>query len=434
MLNHLHFMDSGREGKLPLTFSRYAGLGSHRYPVGFSGDTITTWESLRFQPYFTANATNAGYTWWSHDIGGHQKGKRDDELVTRWIQFGVFSPIMRLHSTANEFYGKEPWNYNPIAEQVMTSFLQLRHKLVPYLHTMNYRTHEEGIPLICPMYYRHDEREAYGVPNEYYFGEMIACPITSPADRETGLAEVDVWLPEGTYIDFFTGQIYKGEGRRLLYRGLDTMPVLAPAGTIVPMAVDFIHSCTQNPEELDVLVFHGADGTFSFYEDDCSETLGMQPAITQFGYHVEEKVVSFDMQVLQDAECVIPEERSYNIRVRGIQRFDKESVSCQGEQGEIDCEVAYDEALSELVIKVKGKRLKRFTIELTGRSRIVQSDRRAVIVKMLQSAQISYDTKEKIARILEGESDNSRIFAALHELKLTDTLFGAILEQLTSDC
>ena len=69
LLNHQHFLDSGRDGRQPLTFSRYAGIGSHRYPIGFSGDTVTTWESLDFQPYFTATASNVGYSWWSHEIG-----------------------------------------------------------------------------------------------------------------------------------------------------------------------------------------------------------------------------------------------------------------------------------------------------------------------------------------------------------------------------
>ena len=86
LLNHFHYLDSGRDGKRPLTFSRYAGIGSHRYPIGFSGDTHITWESLDFQPYFTATASNAGYGWWSHDIGGHFKGYKDDELTTRWVQ------------------------------------------------------------------------------------------------------------------------------------------------------------------------------------------------------------------------------------------------------------------------------------------------------------------------------------------------------------
>ena len=100
MLNHLHILDISRGGKRPMFFSRYAGPGSHRYPVGFSGDTRITWDALRFQPYFTATASNVGYCWWSHDIGGHMHGYRDDVLMTRWVQLGVFSPINRLHSQA----------------------------------------------------------------------------------------------------------------------------------------------------------------------------------------------------------------------------------------------------------------------------------------------------------------------------------------------
>ena len=131
MLNHFHYLDNAKDGKRPLIFSRYSGVGSHRYPIGFSGDTVMTWESLDFQPYFTANASNVGYGWWSHDIGGHMFGYRDDELITRWVQFGVFSPIMRLHSTNCIFLGKEPWNYGSEYEKSMSEFLRLRHKLIP---------------------------------------------------------------------------------------------------------------------------------------------------------------------------------------------------------------------------------------------------------------------------------------------------------------
>ncbi|ETS90442.1 glycoside hydrolase, family 31 domain protein, partial [Fusobacterium sp. CM21] len=94
LLNHFHYIDAKKNGKRGLILSRYAGPGSHRYPVGFSGDTVISWESLDFQPYFTSTASNIGYGWWSHDIGGHMNGVRDDELFTRWVQFGVFSPIM----------------------------------------------------------------------------------------------------------------------------------------------------------------------------------------------------------------------------------------------------------------------------------------------------------------------------------------------------
>ena len=132
-LNHYAFLDNGRENKRPLTFSRYAGPGSHRYPIGFSGDTIVTWESLDFQPEFTLTASNIGYGWWSHDIGGHMHGGKDDELGTRWVQFGAFSPILRLHSSNSQWTSKEPWGFGMEARKVQTDFLRLRHRMLPYL-------------------------------------------------------------------------------------------------------------------------------------------------------------------------------------------------------------------------------------------------------------------------------------------------------------
>lgn len=84
-----------------MILSRYCGPGSHRYPIVFSGDTFVTWEALDMQPYFTATASNIGYGWWSHDVGGHMYGYRDEKLITRWVQWGVFSPINRLHSCSS---------------------------------------------------------------------------------------------------------------------------------------------------------------------------------------------------------------------------------------------------------------------------------------------------------------------------------------------
>lgn len=120
LLNHYHMLDINRDGNNSVILSRYAGMGSHRYPLGFSGDTVVCWKSLDFQPYFTALASNAGYTWWSHDIGGHMFGKGDNELYLRWLQFGVFSPINRLHSS-NKGMSKEPWNY-PQVENIAEDF------------------------------------------------------------------------------------------------------------------------------------------------------------------------------------------------------------------------------------------------------------------------------------------------------------------------
>ena len=92
-LNHLHFADASRRaGRPPLIFSRWGGLGSHRYPIGFSGDSYALWSALRFQPRYTAAGANVAYAWWSHDIGGHF-GADEPELYARWVQFGALSPV-----------------------------------------------------------------------------------------------------------------------------------------------------------------------------------------------------------------------------------------------------------------------------------------------------------------------------------------------------
>ncbi|QCB92378.1 glycoside hydrolase family 31 protein [Cellulomonas shaoxiangyii] len=271
MLNHFHFLDAARDGRRPLTFSRYAGPGSHRYPVGFSGDTVVSWASLRFQPYVTATAANIGYGWWSHDVGGHMFGAKDDELATRWVQLGVFSPVLRLHSSNNPFMTKEPWAYAPEHAAVQTEFLRLRHRLVPYLHTMNHRAARDGVPLVTPMYHRWSRHtEAYDVPGQVAFGsELLVAAVTTPRDRAAAVAPVRAWLPDGVWVDVLTGLVYDGGRQLVLHRDLASVPVLAPAGALVPLdAAEVPADDPVEPTWLEVLVVVGADGAFTMVEDD----------------------------------------------------------------------------------------------------------------------------------------------------------------------
>lgn len=278
LLNHFHHLDHGRDGKVPLIFSRYAGPGSHRYPVGFSGDTVVTWESLAFQPEFTATASNIGYGWWSHDIGGHIRGYRDDELVTRWVQLGVFSPIMRLHSTSSRWMSKEPWLYRKEYTSSMSEFLRFRHRLVPFLYTRSIICSEEDEPLVQPMYWEYPECEAaYSVPNQYLFGsELLVAPIVQPRERRTNLASVKAWLPPSQrYVDIFTGTVYDGNREITLYRGLEKYPVLAHEGSIItldanPSPVD---GCL-NPDVIEVILVVGRDGQVSVLENVGDDVFG----------------------------------------------------------------------------------------------------------------------------------------------------------------
>ena len=263
-LNHYHTLDSGRDGRTPLILSRYAGIGSHRYPLGFSGDTFVRWSSLKLQPYFTANASNVGYTWWSHDIGGHVAGKGDGELYTRWVQFGTFSPINRLHSN-NLSWSKEPWLYGDRAEKISTDFLRLRHRLLPYLYTANIRTARDGEPLVAPMYYRDHSPLAYRAKNQYYFGsELLVAPVVTKM-KPDGYSVTDVYLPEGKWTDFFTGEIYRGGRVYKMGTPLDRMPVFAKAGAIIPMIAKRDGN-SQKFDSLEVKVYAG-EGEYRMFDE-----------------------------------------------------------------------------------------------------------------------------------------------------------------------
>ena len=268
VLNHYHFLDNAENGQLPLILSRYAGLGSHRYPLGFSGDTAINFKVLDFQPYFTVNAANAAYFWWSHDIGGHYLGYRNDELYLRWIQFGVFSPILRLHSTSNDLLGKEPWKYRQDVCENAKEWLRFRHRLIPYLFTADYICHKNGTALCEPMYYSYPEcGDAFNVPNEYKFGdELIVCPITSKLSLKTNMGSVKAYIPKGTFTDIFTLQKYHGPINITLNRELYSIPVLAKEGAVIPLSNDSGNK-VDNPENLEFWIFNG-NNTYTLYEDN----------------------------------------------------------------------------------------------------------------------------------------------------------------------
>ena len=265
-LNHYHYLDSGLEHG-PLILSRYCGAGAHRYPLGFSGDTHVTWKTLKYLPYFTATASNIGYTWWSHDIGGHMYGVKEDELYVRFLQFGVFSPINRLHSANRSTFTKEPWAYMNGSGLIAEEFLRLRHRLIPYLYSASYETTEKGLALIEPLYYEYpEEQEAYAYRNQYFFGgQLLVAPITDRSISE-GMACVKAWLPDGKWTDIFTGDEYQGGRELTMVRWLDSIPVLAKEGGILVLDGRRDTNSADNPDYLEVRVYNG-NGNYTLYED-----------------------------------------------------------------------------------------------------------------------------------------------------------------------
>lgn len=428
MLNHYHFIDSGRNNKRPITFSRYAGIGSHRYPIGFSGDTVTTWNSLNFQPYFTSTASNAGYGWWSHDIGGHQQGYKDDELAVRWLEYGVFSPIMRLHSNNNLFSGKEPWNYNNQAMNIMKKYMRFRHQLIPYIYTMNRIFNKSNIPFIQPMYYKYpDEKSAYNVPNQYYFGsELIVNPITEKSDKYTVKGKVKTWLPEGIWFDIFTGISYKGNRNIIMYRNLDKIPVLAKSGSIIPMSsIDEKHSHIENPQKIDLFVISGSDGNFELYEDDGVSMNFEDGDYVTTNYELFWNKGEFVINPANGNIKLIPEERIYTIRIFGLNINDIESVTVDN----INLNYTVEKDVNSVLIKIEKVSVnKKIIIKFNNNIEFKNNCIDEELIKIINEAQIGYVEKELIYNSFKNIDSKENFISELLTINVPLEIKEMILE------
>ncbi|OCK75121.1 glycoside hydrolase family 31 protein [Lepidopterella palustris CBS 459.81] len=454
VLNHFHFLDNGRGRQRPLILSRFAGPGSHRYQVGFSGDTVMTWASLDFQSEFTATASNIGYGWWSHDIGGHMHGYKDDELTTRWVQLGCFSPILRLHSSNNIFNTREPWTFNAEAYKVIEDTLRFRHRLIPYLYTMNARAASDDEPLIQPMYWDYPETdEAYNVPNQYRFGsELIVAPITRSRDPSTHLGSVKAWLPPLRFVDIFTGVVYDGDREILLHRPLSQTPVLASEGAIVPLdATPNPENGAPNPEALEILLVVGADGWFELVEDNGTGTRvddggfrlveadgnesgfdNVRFSYTPISYKQATGVLRIGPTSPPDAS--IPKNRDWVIRLIAYTPAAEIRCHTPGSKKPKYTTLATEPALNGTIIKLGAiSSSQACVIELGAGPQLDVIEPASRCWPLIYDANMSYDKKEAVWWTVMANQPVSTRVSRLQNMGLRQELLDAILELILAD-
>jgi hypothetical protein len=267
-LNHVFYNDKKIQNTgRPFIFHRWGGLGNHRYPIGFSGDTHATFPSLAFQPYFTATASNVGYSYWSHDVGGHnQGGANDEELYLRWIQYGVFSPILRTHATNASNIERRIWKFPNFLS--MRKAIELRYSLIPYIYTSARYAYDTGVGLCRPMYYDYPEQEeAYRYEGQYMFGnDMLVAPITQ-SDNGTGSVSQTVWLPEGKWYEAATGMLLEGGTTVTRNFTREQIPYYYREGAIIPLYPKLNH-LKARPDRLILQFAPGDSGEALFYEDE----------------------------------------------------------------------------------------------------------------------------------------------------------------------
>lgn len=402
-LNYIFFSDQQREAKRALLFHRWGGLGNHRYQIGFSGDTISVWESLAFQPYFTATSANVGYAYWSHDIGGHMPGAIDPELYLRWIQWGIFSPILRTHTTKNPDAERRIWAYPEPYSDLMRDCFARRYAMQPYIYTEARKTYDTGLAFLHPLYYDWpDAPEAYTAKNEYMFGDSIlADPITRPVSKDSQLATISVWLPPGDWIEWDSGATFRGPLTVERSFSLGQIPLYVKAGSIIPMQPRVAHTGEKPLDPLILNVFPLNDGQTSEYRlyQDSGDTPGYQngeSAWTPIRASLDKDATVLNVMIspIQGRYEGMESDRAYEIRLPGS--WPPSSVSINGQA------LAYQKQKGESSWRFDGNALT--TIVSTPRFRV--GDAVTITVKtsaeMARSRPLLDNFAGKITRLRES--------------------------------
>ena len=267
--NHVFYNDmkNNRTDHRPLIFHRWGGLGSHRYPIGFSGDSFTTYGTLAWQPYFTATASNVGFGYWGHDLGGHQQTDGNDpELYLRWMQYGVFTPVFRTHATNWPGIERRIWKYENFP--LLLETVKLRYALMPYIYTAARQAYDTGVSICRPLYYDSPESSnAYLFEDEYMFGDdILVAPVVTPTDKD-GKASRRTWLPEGKWFDVCRNQVVEGNQVITDAYTQEEIPYFYKAGAVIVNYPPMLNLNTR-PDRIILKVVPGADGSATFYEDE----------------------------------------------------------------------------------------------------------------------------------------------------------------------
>lgn len=246
--------------------NRSGFAGSQRYGVyPWTGDVARSWGGLQAQLPAMLHMSLSGLPFIHADAGGFALGEKDDELYTRWMQFAVFTPILRPHGSD---IPSEPIFFNDTTKRIVRHFMKLRHELMPYIYTMSWKNAQTGLPITKPLFFYHDEDKRFArFDQAYYFGrDLLVAPVV-----HAGKQWLDVPLPKGLWYDFFSGEALQG-GTDLRYAlQYETIPVFVRAGSILPRVEAVNTTDHYNSRRLYLHAYLPQDeGRFSgqMYEDD----------------------------------------------------------------------------------------------------------------------------------------------------------------------
>ena len=317
LLNHYcYVLGSLSTNKRMVVFSRNHNIAVHRNTVIFTGRTKVNWNTLEVLPRYNSTASNNGISYIAHAIGGYYGGIENFELYIRYLQLGVFSPILMLASDTSKYYKREPWRWNESENTIIKKYLRLRNSLIPYLYTESYIYHKSGSPIIQPLYYKYPK--IYDEPlykNQYFFGSrMLVCPITKKKNTIMNRVVQRMFIPEGIWYELESGKKYVGNKYYMSFYKDEDYPVFCKEGSIIPMSLD---NNTNLPVNMEVVIVPGSDGEYQLYEDDgiSNNFKNNSYAISEFNFKYKPEHYEFMIKNTNNPG-LLPQVRNYKIRFK----------------------------------------------------------------------------------------------------------------------
>ena len=402
ILNHYQSLDSNRN-KRSIVLSRNPNMASHRYPIQYSGKTIVGWDTLKIIPYYNSCATNMGIGFIAHDTGGYHGGMEDSELYTRYVQLGAFSPILKFGSSGGKYYIREPWKVGIKTYNIVKKYLQLKHRLIPYVYSEAYKYSKTGMPLVIPVYYSVPKMfDDFNYRNEYSLGtELFISPITTKKDYLINRSIHKFYLPEGTWYDFVTGKKFIGARKHLSFFRDQDYPVFARAGAILTLNNEEDLSDMSLPKNLEIQIFPGKTNNYKLYEDDglTDNYKKGDFLLTKIEYNYLPNNYTVIIRPLEGKTSIVPERRNYKIVFRNTRQADDVLVYSKDKQITSKCYVKDN----DFIVEVENAPTKeQLTVNCKGQNieidavRIINDDIEAIIADL----QITTEQKVLIDKII----------------------------------
>ena len=253
-----------RNGERTLIITRSGYSGLQRYSSVWTGDNIATWEHLWLADVQAQRLAISGISFCGSDIGGFIETP-SPELMMRWIQLGIFHPFCRVHSSGDHG-DQEPWSFGDECVNVFRKFVELRYKLLPYIYTSFYQYHKFGTPMLRPIVFVDQGNiETTERDHEFLCGDhLLVCPVT-----EEGAKSRRVYIPNGTWIDYWTDQKISGGAEMDIDCPIDQIPLFVKAGAIIPNYPIQQYVGEKEFDQVTLHIYHTIGEEVSYiYEDD----------------------------------------------------------------------------------------------------------------------------------------------------------------------